>query len=147
MSTKHLTLVAALVLGACGGDGITGGQRTVAALAGTWSMSRFELMNAADTTQRINPLPGGTSATLSVTATGAFTFTVTIPGGGVSTETGTLRLRGDTLTYDGEGDEVAFLLVLKRNTMTWRAVERELFDMNGDGVPEETYTEVAFART
>ncbi len=144
---KYLGLVAALVLGGCGSDGITGGQRTVAALAGTWSMSRFELMNAVDTTQRINPLPSGTTATLTVTSAGGFTFTVAIPGGGPSSETGTLSLRGDTLTYDGEGDEVAFLLVLEGNAMTWRALERELFDMNGDGVPEETYTEVAFVRS
>jgi len=146
MSLKYLGLIAAFGLVGCGSDGITGGQRTVADLAGTWSMSRFELMNAVDTTQRINPLQDGTSATLTVTAAGAFTFTVTIPAGGTATETGTLRLRGDTLTYDGEGDEVAFRLVLKGNTMAWRALERELFDMNGDGLPEETYTEVTFVR-
>ena len=143
---KYLGLIVALVLAGCGSDGITGGQRTVAALAGTWSMSRFELVNAADSTERVNPLPGGTSGTLTVTSAGAFSFTVAIPGGGTSTETGTLSLRGDTLTYDGEGDELAFLLVFKGNTMTWRALETELFDLNGDGVPEETYTEVAFVR-
>ena len=143
---KYLGLVAALVLGGCGSDAITGGQRTVAALAGTWSMSRFELVNAADPTERVNPLPGGTSATLTVTSAGAFTFTVVISGGGSSTESGTLRLHGDTLTYDGEGDELAFLLVLNGNTMTWHALEPELFDLNGDGVPEQTYTEVAFVR-
>jgi hypothetical protein len=143
---KYLGLIAALVLGGCGSDGITGGQRTVAALAGTWSMSRFELVNAADSTERVNPLPGGTSATLTVTPAGAFSFTVEIPGGGIGTETGTLSLRGDTLIYDGEGDEIAFLLVLKGNTMTWRSLESELFDLNSDGVPEEAYTKVTFVR-
>ena len=146
MSLKYLGLIAAFALVGCGSDGITGGQGTVADLAGTWSMSRLELVNAVDTTERINPLQDGTSATLTVTPAGAFTFTVTIPPGGTTTETGTLRTRGDTLTYDGQGDEVAFRLVLKGNTMTWRALERELFDMNGDGTPEETYTEVAFVR-
>jgi hypothetical protein len=143
---KYLGLIAALVLGGCGGDGITGGQRTVAALQGTWSMTRFQLVNAADSTDRVDPLPSGTSGILTVTSAGAFTFTVGIPGDVSRTETGSLSLRGDTLTYDGEGDEVAFLLVLTGNSMTWRALEAELFDLNGDGVPEETYTRVTFVR-
>ena len=143
---KYLGLIAALVLGGCGSDGITSGQPTVAALQGTWSMIRFELVNAADPTERVSPLPGGTTGTLTVTSAGAFTFTYGIPGTGPSTETGTLSLHGDTLIYDGEGDEVAFRLVLTGNTMTWHALEAELFDINGDGVPEETFTEVTFVR-
>ena len=143
---KYPGLIAALVLGGCGSDAITGSQRTVASLAGTWIMNRFELVNAADSTERDSPLPG-ISGTLTVTSAGAFTFRIVFPDGGVSIEAGTLSLRGDTLTYDGEGDEVAFLLVLKANSMTWRTLERELFDLNGDGTPEETYLVVAFVRT
>lgn len=142
---KYLGLIAALVLGGCGGDAITGGQRTVASLAGTWIMDRLEVVNAADSTERDDPLPG-VSGALTVTSAGAFDFRIVFPDGGMSIETGTLSLRGDTLTYDGEGDEVAFLLVLKGNAMTWRALELELFDLNGDGVPEETYTAVTFVR-
>jgi hypothetical protein len=142
---KYLGLIAALILSGCGGDSITGGHLTVAALQGSWIMSRFEVVNAADSSERVAPLPG-ISGTLIVTSAGAFDFRIVFPNGGLSIETGTLSLRGDTLIYDGEGDEVAFLLVLTGNGMTWRALEAELFDMNGDGVPEETYTEVAFAR-
>ena len=58
MSLKYLGLIAAFGLVGCDSDGITGGQRTVADLAGTWSMSRFELMNAVDTTQRRWPSCG-----------------------------------------------------------------------------------------
>ena len=104
MSLKYLGLIAAFALVGCGSDGVTGGQGTVADLAGTWSMSRLELVNAVDTTERINPLQDGTSATLTVTPAGAFTFTVTIPAGGTSTETGTLHLRGGVLPDGVERD-------------------------------------------
>src|SRR5438445_11370311 len=88
MSLKYLGLIAAFALVGCGSDGITAGQGTVADLSCTWSMSRLELVNAVDTTERINPLQDGTSATLRGTPAAAFTFTVTIPRGGTTPETG-----------------------------------------------------------
>lgn len=139
-------LVGALLLSACATDGITGGKPTVAGPGGHVEDDRVELVNAADPTQRADILPSGARGTLTVSRAGAFMFTIVLPNGDSATESGTLSLSGDTLTYNDEGDELLYLLTLESGTMTWRALETELYDLNGDGVPEETYLEVVFVR-
>ncbi|MGH2524648.1 MAG: hypothetical protein ACRDH2_19245 [Anaerolineales bacterium] len=142
----RVTLLAALLLSACAADKAAGPGLTVADLAGTWAVTRWQRLNAANPNEREDVLPTGGTASLVINRTGAFSFTVVIPGQGTFTETGTLSIKGDTLTYDGENDEVLFRITRRGDPMGWRALEPELNDVNNDGVPEDSIEEVEFVR-
>ena len=136
-----------LALGACASGDVAGSKLTVADLVGNWTVTRDQRINAADTTQRLDILAPGTVITLTVSAGGVFTVRIVLPDGSTFADSGTLAVSGDTLTYNGSNDEVLVRLVLSGRTMTWRTFETELYDMNGDGTPEETYVHIIFART
>ena len=159
---RSVLLVAALVT-ACGSDSVLGPHLTVGELAGSWSLTRWELINAANSAQRTDLMPVGGGAVLAMYAPGAFIFTIFIPDlGSLVVQRGTVTIRGDTLTYQVttttvtpypstvadagrlESDTVLFVMRLTGNVMSWRTIAIQPIDMDGDGVPEETVEELIF---
>ena len=89
---KRFVPLVALVLSPCGSDGMTGSRLTLADLVGNWSVTRDQLINAADSTERVDILPPGTAITLAVGTGGAFTLHIVFPDGSTITDVGTLTL-------------------------------------------------------
>ena len=169
-------LLLATQLGACGSDNVVG-PKGVKDLAGTWAVTRWELINTLDAMQRVSVLPAGDGALLEISPVGSFTFTIAslslgvivvqrgtltihgdtltytvttttvTPAFGAAAGTGTLAVRGDQSTYDAEANEVLFVVELTGAVMSWRALEPTLIDINDDGVPDQTVEELAFARS
>ncbi len=138
----RLFLTALVAAAACGGDG---GTSPSTSLTGTWDITLWERADIASPT-RDDLLADGYSGAISIGSSGAFTLDVTFPDGSSGSETGTITVEGNTLTYDGQGDEVEYGLTLRSREMTWVARETELWDADDDGVPEETRETVGFTR-
>jgi hypothetical protein len=143
---KGLSLLGLVLLGACAAEKATGPGLAVGDLAGSWTVMRWQRVSEANTAERADVLPNAGTASLEVTAAGEFNLTVVVPGQGTSSETGTLAISGDSLTYDGQNDAVLFRITGGGDAMAWRALETELNDVNNDRVPEDTNEEVEYAR-
>jgi hypothetical protein len=143
----NLIVLLSLACFACADGSSTGPSPSITDLAGTWVITRWERTAVASPAKRQDLLAAGYAGTLTISSSGAFTFQVTLAGGASGTETGMLTVHGDTLTYDGEADEVEYTLTLGNRSMTWVAIEVELNDVDGDGSPEDARETVGFRRS
>jgi hypothetical protein len=143
----HLIPLMSLACFACGDGPSTAPSPSITDLAGTWVITRWERTAVANPAKRQDLVAAGYAGTLTISSSGAFTFQVTLLGGAGGTETGMITVHGDTLTYDGEADEVGYTLTLGNRTMTWVAIEVELNDVDGDGSPEDARETVGFGRS
>jgi hypothetical protein len=149
MSPRTLAVaVAATILLACSDASGPNDALTLKQLAGTWDMSRAELLLAADTTIRFDLKAAvGLAATLSITSAGNATLVATVSGEAADTIHAYFTLRGDTLTYAAMGSEAEFKLRLAGNGMTWVALYTDdFFDITGDGVGDESRERYAWVR-
>ena len=147
--TTPIGLAATVLVAACG-DGATGPQRitSIAELQGTWMIVVWEYSLAADTSRKVDwVVSEGLTGTLSIGPSGDFTLEINVPALGTFQDLGTLSLRGDTIYYDGEGDEELVPFELRGNTLTLFWPETELVDMDGDGQPEDVWLRRVFERT
>jgi hypothetical protein len=138
------------VLAAAGCGGGTTGPRplaTVADLAGTWTLTAWEAVGVADSTQRLDLMAQLMAvATLEVAADGAATFTASIYGQSPTVQRATITLSSDTLVYHEIMGDSRFLLSGTRHHMIWRGTIPQYQDVNGDGIPDETRTRMEFVR-
>lgn len=142
---RSLLLAGVLVLvAAC--ESTTAPGVSLADLAGTWDVASWERAAAENPALKENILADGMSVVLRIARNGEFLLTVSTPVQATFAGTGTISLRGDTLVYDGENDEAVFRLRFFERRMTWLALERKAYDVDHDGVPEETIDNVAFIR-
>jgi hypothetical protein len=131
------------------GAGMTGPRplTTVADLAGTWTLTVWEAVGVADTTQRLDLMAElAVVATMEVTTDGAVTFTASIYRQSPNVERATITLSGDTLVYHEITGDNRFLLSGTRHHMIWRGTIPQYQDVNGDGIPDETRTRMEFVR-
>jgi hypothetical protein len=140
--------IAALLAAGCGTD--TSGPRpirTLADMAGTWTLTSWEAVGVADTTQRLDLKARLTAiATLQVAADGGATFTSSVYGQSPTVQQATISLSGDTLSYHEITGDSRFLLSGTVNRMIWRGLIPQYQDVTGDGVPDETRTRMEFVR-
>lgn len=140
--------IAALFAAGCGTD--TSGPRpirTLADMAGTWTLTSWEAVGVADTTQRLDLKAQLTAvATLQVAADGTATFTSSVYGQSPTVQEATISLSGDTLSYHEITGDSRFLLSGTVNRMIWRGLIPQYQDVTGDGVPDETRTRMEFVR-
>lgn len=138
----------ALFAAGCGTD--TSGPRpirTLADMAGTWTLTSWEAVGVADTTQRLDLKAQLTAvATLQVAADGTATFTSSVYGQSPTVQEATISLSGDTLSYHEITGDSHFLLSGTVNRMIWRGLIPQYQDVTGDGVPDETRTRMEFVR-
>lgn len=140
--------IAALFAAGCGTD--TSGPRpirTLADMAGTWTLTSWEAVGVADTTQRLDLMAQLIAvATLDVAPDGAATFTSSVYRQSPTTEQAAITLSGDTLIYHEITGDSRFLLSGTINRMIWRGLIPQYQDVTGDGVPDETRTRMEFVR-
>lgn len=148
---RPTTLILSLsVLSAAGCAAGTTGPRplaTIADLAGTWTLTVWEAVSVADTTQRLDLMTQLMAvATLVVGTDGAATFTASIYGQSPNVQRGVITLAGDSLIYHEITGDSRFLLSGTRNHMIWRGTIPQYQDVNGDGILDETRTRMEFVR-
>src|ERR1044071_7600741 len=134
-----LSLCAALAL-ACGDHAPSAPSDPLAALAGSWTTTAWELRTTGNPTRTFDLSAHGWSLALVLQASGAFSLTVTTSAGPGAVQTGTLTIRGDTLLNHTADTDARFTYSSAGGTMMWETVDTETDDLDGDGV-EETYLE------
>lgn len=127
-----LIAVGAAALLACS-DSAGPSTLSLAQLAGTWDLSRSDMLLASDTAVSASLMQEiGLRASLKIDPDGSTVLTVST-GGAPDTVYQTLAIHGDTLVY---GDYEATVR-LRGRTMTWLALEPDLWDIDNDGTPED----------
>lgn len=117
-------------------------ELSLAQLTGTWEMSRLEMILASDTSVSQDVLASlGLGVTLTINRSGSAVLVVRPSGQPTMTSPATIGLRGDTVVFDLEGSGSTYEAVVRLagQTMTWRSVETNLWDLDGDGMPEDVY--------
>ena len=145
-------LVAAIALcGACGGgngDGtFTSASQATDTLIGTWRATKAEFTNSSNTSQRVDIVAQGTAVTLVLEPGGSFRMTITDPGLAGNAITGTWSASRDVLTIvkTGQSGQSQFDMSLSGVTLTLNGGHM-LFDINDDGVGEETILNMTLTR-
>jgi hypothetical protein len=144
---RDLLLLGSLACAGCAAGSSTGPSPSVADLAGTWVINRWERTAEASPSKRQDLLAAGYSGSITISSSGSFSLHATLPGRASVTETGRITMRGDTLVYDPDEDPYEFILTLSAGSMTWVAIELEFNDVDGDGSPEDTRETLGFRRS
>jgi len=115
-------------------------QLSIAQLTGTWDLSRLDMLLASDTSVSQDVLGAfGVSARLTINRNGSAVLVVDAPGQPSMSVSVTMTLRGDTLVYEADGSTYESTVRLAGRRMTWLAVETTLWDLDGDGTPEDVF--------
>jgi hypothetical protein len=140
-------LTLGLALAACGGDGGSGPSSSD--LAGTWRASRMEFVNAANPSTKVEVIALGATLTVQLSAGGAYTSTLTMPGEPAEVTTGTWSSSTDVFTLHwtegGFIGEMQFDWTLSASTLTLQGADSE-FDFNDDGVGEAAKLNLVLVR-
>lgn len=134
-----LAALAAAALIACSDSTGPSSALTLSHLAGTWDMTRLEMLLASDNTVRqdLKALLG-LNASLTINNDGGATLSIQSPGEPTQTVSATISIHGDTMVYDrANGSTYKATVKLAGRSMTWLAVETDYWDLDGDGEPEE----------
>lgn len=120
---------------------------SLAQLAGTWDLREFELLLESDTTVQLDLKAAmDLTATLTITAGGAATLTLSLPGEPPQTDEVTIALRGDTLVYSNPSS-LEFRVAVAARRMTWLALYTDEFaDLDADGYADETRERLEWLR-
>lgn len=130
---RWLTWVtSALVTVACSGGGTSSAD-----LAGTWNVTKYELVSSASSTTKVDLIAQGATATLVMKSDGTYQMTTTIPGQADETLTGTWSASSDVLTTTqvGMSGNMQFNYTLSGSTLTMWGADSG-WDFNGDDVDE-----------
>jgi hypothetical protein len=130
-----VAILGALTVIACS-DSTGPSALSLAQLAGTWDLSRLDMLLVSDTTKSENVIQQfGLTASLTINRNGSTMLTISMTGGAPDTAYSTIAIHGDTLAF---GDyEVAARL--HGRTMTWLALKTSLWDIDNDGTPEDVW--------
>ncbi len=146
MRVIRLGLSAVAVAGAVACGDSTG--VTVSDITGTWNASSVVFTNLANPSQK-SDLIADADGTLTITfsANGDFSITLTVPPDQPETDVGTVEVRGDTLTLaeSGQGSPTDFIASLSGNTLTLTTDDEE-FDFDDDGTDEPASLRVVLQR-
>jgi hypothetical protein len=139
------TVVALPLLAACG-DATTGVQPED--LAGTWTSTSIIATSKADPSVSENLTDQGVTDVITIEASGSYSVTRSVEGGGSDTDTGTLIVEGNTvtLTTDGIDDQVSGTITRSGDTLTLELTEGAEHDF-GTGSDEPANYEITFERT
>jgi hypothetical protein len=129
---------------ACGDDDDAPSNESV---SGTWSIAKFEYVNAANTAERVDLVAQGLSGTVNLNDNGQYTATTTEPGFDPETVTGTWSYTADTfsLTETGNSFTWVFNLDVGDDVLTLTGADTE-FDFDGDDVPEPATWNITLER-
>ena len=121
---------------------------TLLALAGTWEASVFEYTSQVDTLQRVDLIEEGGSATLVISANGAYTLTVTPPSANPYASSGFMILdSGFLFVTDNDVPGQATVYGMNFNGDTLALATNEVgFDFNGDSVEDPAVLELVLER-
>lgn len=135
-----LAVLGALAVLACSDSTGPSETITLAKLAGTWELDSINIVLASDSSV-ISTQAAGIEATLSISRDGTTSLHVSVSGEPVAVVFGTIALHGDTIVYhaEGSGSDYVATVKLAGSRMTWLSVETYLYDMDGDGTPEEAF--------
>ncbi len=117
-----------------------------AAMAATWSGTKFEFTNNADASETYDVIANGGTLTLTITEAGRYSGAMVM---GEETEqiSGTLQVQGENLVMvdDAEpNDPMTATYTLTATTLTLRF--GDAFDFNGDGIDEDATVQADFSR-
>jgi hypothetical protein len=128
-----VAILGALTVLACS-DSTGPSAISIAQLAGTWDLSRLDMLLVSDTTVSQNVVAQyGLTASLTINRNGTTMLTVSVTGSPPDTAYTTIAIHGDTVAY---GDYEATVRLHSR-TMTWLALESSPWDIDNDGTPED----------
>ena len=116
-------------------------------LAGTWNAIEYRLTNPANTAQSVELIAAGGSLTLVIRADSTYTATIQEPGGAPDTQSGTVEIRGDTLTISesGQGSPTPFMARRSGDTLTMTTSDEE-YDFDQDGTDDPADLRMVFVR-
>ncbi len=120
----------------------------IVALAGTWEATVYEFESALDTTVVRDLVQEGGSATLDLSANGAYTLTVVTPGGQDDVTNGFMVLEGSILLVSDTsvpGETTAFQLSFSDDTLTLVTTEVG-FDFDNNGLSDPATLTLVFER-
>lgn len=144
---RHLWSLAAvlvLILG-CSDNNPSTPTDPIAAIAGSWTIQSWELRDVNHPTNRVDRVAAGFGGTLRVTASGAFTVSLTFLGQpSADPLVGTLTIHGDTLGFHTADGDVLIRFSTGGGTMTWDTLEPEIFDLDGDEVLDQVVEHMVF---
>lgn len=142
-----LSAVLALTVGCSDGNPTTPTD-PLAAITGAWRIQTWELRDVNNPTNRVDRIEAGFGGTLTVSASGAFTVSLTFLGQpGTGSQTGTLTIHGNTLTLHTADGDGLLRFSIGTGTMTWETLEPEVFDMDGDEVLDHVVEHIGFRRS
>ncbi len=134
------TLGVVVAITACSDSTGPSSEVSLGRMAGTWDLSRLELVLVSDSTVSQDLKAAlGLSATLTILATGHAVLVLRQPGQPDTAVSASVSLRGDTLVYLVGGSDYEAIVRISGRTMTWRAVQTTYWDLNGDGYSEEVF--------
>jgi hypothetical protein len=116
-------------------------------LAGSWVASEYRFTNPANTAQTVDLVAVGGSLSLMIMADGNYTVTIQEPGNVPETRSGTVEVRGDTLTISesGQGSPTDYLAQRSGDTLTMTTSDEE-FDFDQDGTDEPADVRAVYVR-
>lgn len=140
---RCLTVVtSALVVIAC-----SGATTSSADLAGTWNVSKYELVSASNSATKVELISAGASITVVLKSDGTYQIAMKTPGQPDENITGTWSASSDTLTttQTGRSGNMQFDYALSGTTLTLSGADTD-WDFNGDEVAEPAKLNITAAR-
>lgn len=146
LGQRWIGAVAVLATLGCGDKG--GSTGPSGNLQGTWTATKWEYVNQANTSQKVTAGSLGATVTLAIAAS-TYTITYTIPGLGTQTVSGTYTTSGNTfiITENGSSDpeHVTFSFSNGNNTLTMTDTETN-YDFDSDGTDEPATLNMVLTR-
>jgi hypothetical protein len=111
-------------------------------LAGTYNVTVFEFTNPDSTAQTVDLVDLGLDVTVTITAAGAFSFTVD-----GDTESGTMTIDGSDVTITIGGDPATGTISQDGDTVTIELDTGVEFDLDDDGTDDPATLRIVMTRT
>lgn len=145
MSTVRIFAIALMGAAAiaCGDDD----EPSIESISGTWSIEKYEFVNAANTAERVDLVALGLTGTVNLNDNGQYVATITEPGFDPETVTGTWSYTADTFTLQetGSSGNSQFDMDVGNDVLTLTGADAE-FDFDDDGIPEPAKWNVTLER-
>ena len=143
MSRWFALAALAVAVSACSDSTGPSSQITLSQIAGSWDLSRVEMLLAADTSvhQDVTAMLGGARISLNINRDGAGILVVAAVGQVPDSTRVAISLHGDTLVFSAEGAGTDYVVNVKiaGPSMSWRGLKTTSWDLDNDGSPETVY--------
>jgi len=101
-------------------------------LAGTWTATSIVFTSVADPTLSVDEVADGATMSLTLSASGTYSWTFVFPGEPTENETGTYMVSGSTLTIDPTGTKGPETMTISRNGDTMTLTLADEYDFTLD---------------